>query len=148
MASTCHAYRTHITAIVVGLLLGLIGCSAGSEVAIAEQAVSAFRKLTDAREFAAIYHAASDDLRKSTTEQDLTRILMGINAKLGAAKKSERTTWHVNVQTSGRIVTLGYKTEFQKATGTEQFVFRISGDKALLLSYNVSSNALLINGSS
>ena len=41
------------------------------------------------------------------------------------------------------MVTLNYDTDFSEGKGTEQFVFHVTGDKALLYSYNVNSPLLI-----
>jgi hypothetical protein len=41
------------------------------------------------------------------------------------------------------MVTLPYNVEFTEGKGMEQFVFRISGDKAMLYNYNVNSPLLI-----
>jgi hypothetical protein len=42
-------------------------------------------------------------------------------------------------------VTLRFRTEFEKGTGDETFVYRVSGGKALLSGYHINSNDLLAN---
>ena len=43
----------------------------------------------------------------------------------------------------GQLVSLGYDVEFSEGKGTEQFVFRLNGDKALLFHYNINSPLLI-----
>lgn len=127
------------------LLIGLLalgGCSSG-EMAAAERGVAEFRAHMDAGQFAAVYAAGSEELRNSASEADLTRILRALATKLGKAQSAEANGWKINFHTSGTFVTLGYKTNFEKGPGTEQFVFRAADGKALLVSYHVNSNALL-----
>ncbi|MFN2531483.1 MAG: hypothetical protein ABR555_09320 [Pyrinomonadaceae bacterium] len=50
----------------------------------------------------------------------------------------------MNATTTGTYVSLAYAVEFSEGKGTEQFVFRVSGDKALLFNYNVNSPLLII----
>jgi len=99
----------------------------------------------DAQQFAMVYANGSNELRKSTSETEMTKILGALNTKLGKVKSAEKSGWHVNFHTSGTFVTLGFKTQFEKGSGTEQFVFRVSDGKAQLVSYNVNSPALLVN---
>ena len=128
------------------LLLGsLAACSSGEHMATAEQGVAEFRQLMEARQFTQVYANGSDELRKSVSEADMAKILGALNTKLGKVKAAEKSGWNVNFHTAGTFVTLGFKTEFEKGAGAEQFVFRISGGKAALVSYNVNSPALLIH---
>jgi hypothetical protein len=114
-------------------------------MATAEKGVAEFRQLMAAQQFANVYANGSDELRKSTSEAELTKILRALNTKLGKVKAAEKSGWNVNFHTSGTFVTLGFKTEFEKGAGAEQFVFRISDGRVVLVSYNVNSPALLTN---
>jgi hypothetical protein len=51
------------------------------------------------------------------------------------------TTWNINAQLSGTIITLGYDTQFEQGR-TERFIFRIEDGKALLIRYDVYSPSL------
>jgi hypothetical protein len=127
------------------LVAALLGCSSGEQMATAEKEVEAFRELLDSQQFARIHANGSDELRKSVSEGDLSKILAALATKLGKVKSSQKSGWNINFHTSGTFVTLGYNTDFEKGAGTEQFVFHVSGGKAKLVSYNVNSPALLLN---
>ena len=132
-------------AFAVVLLAALLGCSSGEQMATAEKEVAVFRQLLETQQFAKIHANGSDELRKSVSEADLTKILGVIAAKLGKVKSSQKSGWNINFHTSGTFVTLGFNTDFEKGAGTEQFVYHVSGGKAKLVSYNVNSPALLLN---
>ena len=123
----------------------LAACSATQDFDLAQAAVKSFRELMAAQKFDQIYSDAADDLKKTTTEQNLTRLLAAIDRKLGPVKSAESNGWSVNYNSSGTSVTLKYKTQFEKGTGAETFVYRISGGKALLASYHINSEDLMIN---
>lgn len=127
------------------LLIGLLGCSSGEHMASAEKEVNQFRQYVQSQQFARVYADSSEDLRKSTSEADLAKILGVISGKLGQVKTAEKAGWNVNFHSSGTFVTLGFQTQFEKGAGTEQFVFRVTDGKARLVSYNVNSPALLLN---
>jgi len=95
--------------------------------------------------FADIFAEASDELKKATTEQELSRLLGAVNGKLGAVKTAEDNGWNVNFNTSGTFVKLSFKTEFEKGTGVETFTYRIVDGRARLTGYNINSNALITN---
>jgi hypothetical protein len=90
-----------------------------------------------------IYNQADEGFRKSGNEASLVEYLQALQRKHGTVKQSHETGWHVNTTPGGTMVTIGYDVEFSEGKGTEQFVFRISGDKALLYSYNVNSPLLI-----
>jgi len=114
-------------------------------MAAADQGVKVFRELMQAEQYQQIYVTASDELRSAVSEGEMIKIMSAVNRKLGKVRTAEKAGWHVNVHTSGRFVTINFKTEFERGTGTEQFVFRISDGKATLVRYNVNSSALLTN---
>jgi hypothetical protein len=127
------------------LLAGLAACSSGEHLESAERAVAEFRELMSGRQFAQVYAGASEELRNASTEANLVRILDALHSKLGRTSLAEKSGWNVNFHSSGTFVSLGFKTQFEKGAGVEQFVFRISDGKARLVSYNVNSPALLLN---
>jgi len=127
------------------VLAGLVGCSSGEHMATAEQGVAEFRQLMQSGQFAQVYAGGSEELRKSASEAEMVRILAALNSKLGSVKKAEKNGWNVNFHTSGTFVTLGFKTEFEKGSGAESFVFRVADGRAALVTYNVNSPALPTN---
>ena len=136
----------------VGRLCGLLvaavlvtGCSSGQDLGLAEAGIARFRELMAAQQFGQIYSEAADDLKKATTEPELTRLLAAIDRKLGAVKSTEKNGWSVNYNPSGTSVTLKLKTEFERGTGAETFVYRITSGKALLAGYNINSTELITN---
>jgi hypothetical protein len=132
----------------LGLLLVAVlvaGCSSAQDLGVAQAEVTRFRQLMAEQKFTDIYSAGSDDLKKVTTEQDLTRLLAAIDRKLGAVKTAEPNGWNVNYNSGGTFVTLNFKTRFERGTGAETFKYRITGGKALLAGYNIQSNDLMIN---
>jgi Protein of unknown function (DUF3887) len=131
--------------IVVALGLLLVNCSSGEDIAAAERGAERFRELLSAKEFSRIYSESGEEFRKGITEPDLSKFLTAVVNKLGPVKSAEKTTWSVNFQTSGTFVTLGYKTEFEKGTGSERFIFRVKNGAAALVRYDINSPALIIN---
>jgi hypothetical protein len=110
---------------------------------LAESAVTQFHNQYNAGQFRDIYNQADEVFRKSGDEASLVQYLEALQRKLGKVKEAHGTGWHVNATTGGTMVTLGYDVEFNEGKGTEQFVFRVSGDKALLYGYNVNSPLLI-----
>ena len=123
----------------------LAACSVSKDFDLADTAIAHFRELMAAQKFEQIYSEAADDLKKATPEQNLTRLLAAIDRKLGAFKSAQSNGWNMNYNASGTTVTLTLKTQFEKGTGVETFVYRISGGKALLASYRINSDDLIVN---
>jgi hypothetical protein len=131
-----------------GLLIAaflVTGCSSGQDLNLAQAEIERFRQLMAAQQFGQIYSEASDELRKTAKEQDMVSLLTAIDRKLGPVKNAEKNGWNVNYATSGTSATLKFNTQFERGTGAETFVYRITGGKAQLAGYNITSNALITN---
>jgi hypothetical protein len=111
---------------------------------IAEAAVIQFHNQYNAGQFRQIYTQADETFKKYGSSADFISLLEALSRKLGTMKQSAQSGWHVEATTIGTIVTLDYHVEFSKGKGTERFIFRVSGDKALLRNYNVNSPLLLL----
>lgn len=109
----------------------------------AEAAVAQFHNQYNAGQLREIYDQADEAFKKSGSDAQFISILEAMRRKLGTVKHAEQAGWHVNATTDGTFVTLGYNVDFSEGKGTEQFVFRIRGDKASLYNFNVNSPLLI-----
>ena len=109
----------------------------------AERAVEKFHAQLNAGQFQQIYAESDDAFKKAATEEQALQLFEAVRRKLGTVQQAKLSGWHVNATTGGTAVTLGYDVDFSEGKGTEQFVYHVTGDKALLFNYNVNS-ALLI----
>ena len=129
----------------VSLLLAcfaLIGCNPVKAKASAEAAVKEFHEQLNKGDFKGIYAAAHADLKQASTEKDFVALLDAVHRKLGLVQSSEPNGWRVNA--TGHVnVVLAYKTKFAEGDGVETFNYQIEGEKAVLVGYNISSNALI-----
>lgn len=133
----------------VGLVVACItifGCGSSKNVDIAKQAVEMFHAQVDTEQYNAVYVAADEKFHQATTEADFSRLLDAVHRKLGPIQHSDlrgwRTGWYAG---QGATVTLTYDTTFATGKGTEQFLWHISGDQALLYGYHINSNDLVTN---
>jgi hypothetical protein len=142
-----HCLTSSVRRWSVGLIAAavLAACSATQDFDLANAAIAHFRELMAAQQFDRIYSESADDLKKTTTEQNLTRLLAAIDRKLGPVKSVERNGWDVSYKSSGTSVTLRFKTQFERGTGAETFVYRVTGGKALLAGYHINSDDLITN---
>lgn len=122
----------------------LAGCGRATREK-AEAATAAFHGQLQRGAAAEIYGNATPEFRANISEPDFERLVAKLNEKLGTWRSSEPQGWNVNFGTNGKIVTLSYSSAFDRAKATEQFVWRMEGDRAVLLRYNFNSNALLLN---
>ena len=80
----------------------------------------------------------------SISRDEFVKFLGALHGKLGSFKSGKTTGWNVNVGTGGHMVTLTREAQFEKGPGTEQFVFRVQGERAVLAGYHVNSRLLII----
>jgi len=121
------------------------GCSASADIDTAKTAIAHFHELMEQQRYGQIYEESADQNKKATTEQQFTKLLAAIHDKLGDAKNAQSTGWNVNYRPTGTVITLTYKTEFEKGSGTETFTYAMSSGTALLLGYRINSTDLLTN---
>ena len=119
------------------------GCNMKKGKEAAERAVEKFHKQLNAGQFREMYAEADDRFKKAAKEQDVIALFDAVHRKLGTVQKAKLTGWHVNAAAGGNTITLGYDVEFSEGKAVEQFVFRQSGDKVMLLNYNVNSPVLI-----
>lgn len=130
-----------MTMAVTALALG--GCSMGQDITAGSAAVDQFHKQMDAGRFEAIDAAAGPEIK--ATPGGFAPILAMAHAKLGNVKSTTRTGFNDRYDNGDHRLEMVYDTKFDKGDGTEQFVYRFVGGKAVLIGYHVNSAALLAN---
>ena len=125
------------------LLLVLCGCSAKVDYQAAKAASDNFHQQMAAANYGAIYDSSSSEFRSSASRETIVGFLQRINRKLGACGEASQQGFNVNYNTSGKFVTLSYSRKCANAALEEQFVWRVEGNKALLVRYNANSPVLL-----
>ena len=126
-----------LTVIISLLLFGCTDTIKGKSVAEPKMAV--FHDRFNAGQYEEIYSEAADEFQKAATKENLFDLLSAIDRKLGKVQSSSINSW--NVKTFNLVTTVVFvaDTQFEQGTGTETFTFRVSGDKATLLGYNINS---------
>jgi len=109
----------------------------------AEKAVAKFHQQLNAEQYHEIYVQSDKLFQESATEADMVALFGAVHAKLGTVKNATPQGWHVNATPTGTFVTLAYDVDFSEGKGTEQFVFKMNGNEALLFNYNVNSPLLI-----
>jgi hypothetical protein len=123
--------------------LALLGCSPAADTKAAEDGVTAFHRMMDAGQYAAIYDASAPDMKSAISRVDFVKLLTALHAKLGSFNFGKTTNWNDNANTGGHHVTLTREAQFERGPGTEEFVFRIENGHAVLAGYHVNSNVLV-----
>ncbi|MCB1025638.1 MAG: DUF4019 domain-containing protein [Acidobacteria bacterium] len=135
-----------INAVCTGIILLFVSLSCSTFIEgnkLAGAAVENFHTQFNKKNFGAIYEGADDEFKKSVTEKEWTELLAAVHRKLGTVKESSSAGWKVNTTTAGTFANLNYEVEFSEGKGTEEFVFVIKDDKALLYNYRVNSPLLI-----
>ena len=118
------------------------GCNPIKGKGAAEAGVKQFHEQLNKGDFKSIYAASHADLKKASTEKDFVALLEAVHRKLGLVQSSEPNGWHINANIQTNVL-LSYKTKFAEGDGIETFNYRIEGEKAVLVGYNIASNALI-----
>jgi len=111
---------------------------------VAEPEIGVFHQRLNQRQFEEIYAAAGDEFRNAAPKEKALELFSAIDRKLGPAKSWKTTGWNVNTFNFTTTVVLVEDTAFEKGQGTEKFTFKVSGDKATLAGYNISSLDMMI----
>jgi hypothetical protein len=125
------------------LALGFIlsGCSKSRDAAVA--ATEQFRVQVARGQYAEIYRDATPGFRGSISEPEFVKMMDGVSKKLGRFRSASPQGWKVNFGTGGRMITLGFASEYEKGRAVETFVWKSQGDAMALQGFNVNSRALL-----
>ena len=124
--------------------ISLAGCSIGANTKAAEQGVASFHEAMNAGQHAVIYDGSSSEMKSAISRDEFIKLLNGLQGKLGKFKTGKTANWNVNSGTGGTFVTLNREAQFEKGPGTEEFVFRMDGERAVLAGYHVNSNLLVV----
>lgn len=124
--------------IAAALATATAGCSAGADRGTAEAAVVEFRQMMDAGRFAEIYRASAPDMKSTTSEAELVRVLGGVHTHYGNFRTASQTDWNWNSSNGNVFVTLRYDTQYMNGRAAERFVYRIQDGDAQLAGYNIN----------
>jgi Protein of unknown function (DUF3887)/Protein of unknown function (DUF4019) len=128
------------------LLIAVALAACSTPLAISTEAdVVQFHRLLEAEDYAAIWKNTSEDMRRASTEADLSKIFSAINRKLGKVVETKQIGWRTNRTTNGTFAEVQLETRFEKGKGVESFVFRQVDGKLLLAGYNINSNDMMLN---
>ena len=143
-AAFCRvAWKLFLAGAFFSISIGLTGCNPFKAKPAAEKGVQEFHDRLNRGHFSGIYQNAHAEFRKASPEKDFLPFLEAIHRKLGTVQSSKEANWGINSQNMTTTVTLVYETKFSGGDATETFNFRIEGNEAILLGYNISSMALI-----
>ncbi|MCI0350340.1 MAG: DUF4019 domain-containing protein, partial [Acidobacteriales bacterium] len=101
-----------------------------------------FHNRLNGEQYHEIYAAADRQFRNSGNEEDITSFLRGVHDKLGNAGDATRQNIMVKATPGGTFATVVYQTKFAHGTASETYVWRLDGQRLLLVGYNIDSRDL------
>jgi hypothetical protein len=129
------------TVAIAALVVVACACSRSREAA--DAATAHFRERFSAGQYATIYQDAAPEFRASITGPEFDKMMDGVSKKLGRFRSTTQRSWNVHFGTGGKTITLGFASEFEKASAVETFVWKSQGDAIVLQGYNINSRALV-----
>lgn len=133
-----------IAAIGFAAMIALSACTGGEGRELAEAEIDEFRQAYGANEFANVYEASSPEMKRVQDKEEFVAFMNAVRRKLGAFESGKTTGWHSNVGTQGHSMVIAKQSQFENGAAAETFPFRITGDEALLVGYNVNSPQLVL----
>jgi len=129
------------TTLVRGLTLAfaftLTGCGLSKNTKVAETEVERFHQRWNAAEFQAVYDDAHMNFRSAQPAAAMIESMQSVKKHYGNLQTSARRSWGFNSNAGVTDVKLSYDSAFEHGAGVENFVFRMTGEKALLVSYDI-----------
>lgn len=122
--------------IAAAALIAVAGCAGKRS---AEQAVEQFHQMVDAGRYQEIYRNSDPELKRITSEEQMTAVLSQIHERLGAVRSSQQSSFNINANNGVSRVQLTYNTEFAAGRATENFNYRVEGGQARLAGYHINS---------
>jgi len=127
------------------IFLAVLGCPDTIKgKSVAEPKIAVFHDRFNAGQYEEIYSEAAEEFQKAAPKEKVLALFSAMDRKLGKVKSFSMKTWKVNTFNLVTTVILVTDTQFEQGSGVETFTFRVSGDKATLLGYNINSTDMLI----
>ena len=123
----------------LALILALSGCGLKKGTQAAEAEVDRFHKHWNADEFQAVYDEAHANFRSSQTVDETSGTLKRVKANYGEFKSATKRSWGLSSNSGVTEIKLKYDSVYDRGSAVEAFVYRMAGNKPLLLSYDIMS---------
>lgn len=122
------------------LIFGLLGCGESKEQPNPAKAeVERFHRLWNAGEFKAVYDDAHINFRNSQTDDEAVANLERMKRSYGQFKSATKKSSTLSSEYSVTDISLYYDSVYDRGSAVEVFVYRMIGDRALLISYDIMS---------
>jgi hypothetical protein len=121
------------------LALSLISCGLSKNTKQAEAQVDRFHQHWNEGDFQAVFNEAHMNFRAAQSASDLLTTMLAVKKNYGELKSSKRRSWGFNKNNGVTDIKLSYDSAYDRGSAVEEFVYRMTGDRALLLSYDIAS---------
>jgi hypothetical protein len=125
-------------ALAVAVILSLSGCGLKKDTKAAEAEIDRFHQHWNADEFKAIYDEAHANFRNKSAEETAGTFAR-VKGVWGQFKSATKRSWGFNSNNGMTDVKLKYDSTYDRGTAVEAFVYRMTGGKAMLASYEIMS---------
>ncbi|MCH8863392.1 MAG: hypothetical protein IID51_12920 [Proteobacteria bacterium] len=118
----------------------LQGCQQPENFDDAEQSVSLFHDRLNLALYEEIWELTAPGFGEAQVREDARAVFSAMHSRLGLVLDSEiiDASFYTSSE-EGAMVTLVYRTTFERGSGTEIFTFATESGASLLLNYNISS---------
>jgi hypothetical protein len=120
------------------LILGLTGCGLKKDSKAAEAEIDRFHQHWNADEFKAIYDEAHANFRNKSAE-DTVATFTRVKDVYGPFKSATKRSWGFSSDKGVSDIKLKYDSTYDRGSAVEAFVYRTTGGKTLLSSYEIMS---------
>jgi hypothetical protein len=127
-----------VAASAFALVLCLSGCGLKKDTKAAEAEVDRFHQHWNADEFKAIYDEAHANFRNKSAD-DTVATFTRVKGVWGTFKSATKRSWGFSTDKGLSDIKLKYDSTYDRGTAVEAFVYRMTGGKASLASYEIMS---------
>jgi hypothetical protein len=122
----------------LAVILSLSGCGLKTDTKAAEAEIDRFHQHWTADEFKAIYDESHANFRNKSAEETVGTFAR-VKGVWGQFKSSTKRSWGINTNNGITDLKLKYDSTYERGTAVEAFVYRMTGGKAMLTSYEIMS---------
>jgi len=128
----------------VGLALAVSGCGSSKDGPLADAAQSTFYQQLAAKNYQAIYDAASPELKQGIAGPTFIGFLQRVDRKMGVCQSPVKTAnWRFNYTTNGYYQDQGYTRVCANGTLTETVSIVVRNGQAQLFGFHTDNPLLM-----
>jgi hypothetical protein len=129
--------KTTVKSLGLAVALALAGCSVAKNAKVAEAEVDRFHQHWNAGDFQAVFDEAHMEFRAAQPAAAMIATMQTVKKNYGDLKSSKKRSWGFNSNNGVTDIKLSYDSVFARGAAVETFLYRMTGEKALLVSYDI-----------